>query len=432
MPTLQVHKFGGASIQNANSIQNVAQIIKNFQGDKPLLIVISALGKTTNALEKITNSYFQQNNESKMLLAELETSHLEIIKELFEDVPEKLMDIIQDFITDLEWFLDEPLNGSYDYAYDQIVSYGELLSSTIVSYYLNHLGLGNLWIDVRDFLSTDNQYRDANILWEESQAKAETMQALLHKNKILVTQGFIGSSSENFSTTLGREGSDYSAAIFSHLLGAESMTIWKDVPGVLNGDPRIFPNRILLDKIDYEEAIEMTYYGAQVIHPKTLNPLKSKNIPLYVKSFLAAQNSGTEISTFSQLQYPPVLVVKDKQCLIQINARNFEFVNEAKFAELFQKIANHRIKVNMTQNTALAFTIVVNNDPIKIQEFINEIQNEYLVAIENNLKLLTIRHAPNVYLEKLLKDRNIYLEERIKQNVQILLDENEPFLDTDM
>jgi len=282
---MKVFKFGGASIKDAKSIKNVANIIKNNLADNPL-IIISAAGKTTNALEKVVNEYFNNTGNAYAALEYVKTEHNRIVEELFETKNDALQAEINDMFVDIEWVLEESPSENYDQIYDQIVCLGELLSTKIVSAYLNKIGIKNSWLDVRDCILTDNNYRDANLDWEETERRIQKIVPSLAKNGLVITQGFLGNTTENFTTTLGREGSDYTAAIFSYCLNTNSMTIWKDVPGVLNADPRIFPNATLLKEISYSEAIEMTYYGAQVIHPKTLQPLKSKKIPLYVKSFL--------------------------------------------------------------------------------------------------------------------------------------------------
>jgi aspartate kinase len=321
--------------------------------------------------------------------------------------------------------LEETANGNYDQIYDQIVCLGELLSSKIVSAFLEKSGIQNSWLDVRDCILTDNNYRDANIDWEETNKRIKKSVLSLQHKGIIITQGFLGNTSENFTTTLGREGSDYSAAIFSFCLDAESMTIWKDVPGVLNADPRIFKDAQLLKEISYSEAIEMTYYGAQVIHPKTLQPLKTKKIPLYVKSFLNPNDDGTVVFEKEPKQYPPVYVVKDNQALLNFYSKSFYFVDESKFSKLFDAFSRHKIKVNMTQNTALSFSVCVNFDERKIQTLCKELETEYNIELLKDLKLLTLRHSDNIIVDKFSNERKIYLEERIKGNVQLVMDSKE-------
>ena len=421
---MKVFKFGGASIKDAESIKNVANIIKNNLTDKPL-IIISAAGKTTNALEKVVNEYFNNSGKAFEALEDVRKMHYDIIDQLFDSDNENLYAEINDMFVDIEWILEETAVGSYDQTYDQIVCLGELLSTKIVSDYLNIIGIPCNWLDVRDCILTDNNYRDANVNWEETEHRIRKTVPALMKDALLVTQGFLGNTSENFTTTLGREGSDYSAAIFSYCLDATSMTIWKDVAGVLNADPRIFRETTLLKEISYSEAIEMTYYGAQVIHPKTLQPLKSKNIPLFVKSFINPENEGTVVSEKEPKQYPPVFVVKANQTLLNFYSKSFNFVDELKFSKLFDAFARHRIKVNMTQNTALSFSVCVNSDERKLISLCEELEKEYKIEIISGLKLLTIRYGDGQIIDNFSKGRKIYLEERIRSNVQIIMDNNE-------
>jgi aspartate kinase len=421
---MKVFKFGGASIKDAESIKNVAGIIKNNLKDNPL-IIISAAGKTTNALEKVVNEYFNNSGSAFEALEDVKKMHYDIIIDLFDSEHADLTAEINDMFVDIEWILEETAVGSYDQTYDQIVCLGELLSTKIVSTYLNTIGIQSNWLDVRDCILTDNNYRDANIDWEETTKRIKKTVPSLMKNALLVTQGFLGNTSENFTTTLGREGSDFTAAIFSYCLDATSMTIWKDVAGVLNADPRIFQNATLLKEISYGEAIEMTYYGAQVIHPKTLQPLKNKNIPLFVKSFLQPENEGTVVSDKETKDYPPVFVVKENQALLNFYSKSFNFVDEIKFSKLFDAFARHKIKVNMTQNTALSFSVCVNNDERKMKALFEELEKEYNIEIISNLKLLTIRHGNVQIIEQFTKDRKIYLEEKIRSNVQIIMGNNE-------
>ena len=421
---MKVFKFGGASIKDADSIKNVVQIITKNIADNPL-VVISAAGKTTNAFEKVVKEYIAEGSKVLDYLNEVKDYHYEIIDQLFEDKNHPVFLEIDDMFIDVCWILESSPVGGYDQIYDQIVSLGELLSSKIVASYLDHLNIDSQWLDVRDCILTDNNYRDAGILWEETEKKINRIVPDLMKKGIVVTQGFIGITTENFTTTLGREGSDYSAAIFSYCLNAESMTIWKDVDGVLNADPRIFSKVTLLDKISYQEAIEMTYYGAQVIHPKTLRPLQNKNIALFVKSFLHPEQNGTIVSAVENAHYPPVFVVKPNQVLLKISSKSFHFIDEIRFANLFEAFAKIKIKVNMTQNTALAFSVAVNFDESRIAELTNYLSNEYHVEMIGHLKLLTIRHGNEEIVQKISDGKTIYLEEKIKGNVQLLMKENE-------
>lgn len=421
---MQVYKFGGASIKDAASIRSVFKIVSDFK-ENELLIVISAAGKITNALENVLNDFYRGNTEQAMKgLDEVKDFHLKIMSDLFEDHHPVYAEV-NDLFVDVLWLLEEEVKDSYDYLYDQVVSLGELISTTIVATFFNEQGLSTQWMDARDLIMTDNQYRDANILWKETFSKVNSLVVGHMKNKIVLTQGFIGGTSENYTTTLGREGSDFSAAIFSYCLNVSNMTIWKDVPGVLNADPRIFSKVQMLEQLSYTEAIEMTYYGAQVIHPKTIRPLQNKKIPMSVRSFLDLDQQGSRIADYNSVQYPPIIVVKKDQVLLKIESKDLFFINEAKFSILFTAFDQCRIKVNMTQNTALAFSVCVDNDPAKIEQFIEKLSDEYFIEYFGGLKLITIRHADDAFYRAVSRNKKIYLEEKIRSNIQLLVDESE-------
>ncbi|MCP4441974.1 MAG: aspartate kinase [Aureispira sp.] len=424
-----VFKFGGASIKNAEAIQNMVSILQRYQKER-LVVVVSASGKTTNALEDVVNAYYNKTDKVKEYLDKVKLKHTEILNTLFPDTTDPIYADIHDAFIDVEWILEEEPQDTYDYLYDQIVSLGEILSTKIVAAYLNKQGVTAAWVDARDCILTDNTYRDANINWEETLKQIQRIVPPLQEKGLVVTQGFIGGTSENFTTTLGREGSDFTASIFSYCLDVKGMAIWKDVPGVLTGDPRIFKDVTLLDKISYGEAIEMTYYGAKVIHPKTIRPLQNKGIPLHVKSFVNPEGAGTVINGEKVAEYPSVIVVKEKQAMLKIVSNDFYFVDEARFAALFNTLAEYRIKVNMTQNTALAFSVCVNNDPdknepAKIQALTEALANDYTVSVIDNLKLITIRHATDKMVNRFAKGRKIYLEEKIRGTVQLVMGASE-------
>lgn len=422
---MKVFKFGGASIKDADAIKNVVSIIQRFSDDRPL-IVISASGKTTNALEVVVNEYFAQSGKAYEALNVVKQHHKTLMDALFAEQPENpIYAEANDIFVDVEWVLEEAPKDAYDYVYDQIVSAGELLSTHIVAAYLNTQGIPTTWLDVRDCILTDDTYRDANIAWEETAQRIQKTVPPLREKGLVLTQGFLGTTTENATTTLGREGSDFTAAIFSYCLDAESMTIWKDVPGVLTGDPRIFKEVVLMDRISYKEAIEMTYYGAQVIHPKTLRPLQNKQIPMFVKSFLHPDNAGTIVNGAEVEAYPPVIVVKPGQALLKIVSKSFYFVDEMRFSLLFAAFARHRIKVNMTQNTALAFSVCVNYDARKIEALKAELLDEYELSVIENLKLITIRHTTPTMLARFAEGRKLYLDERIRETTQLVMDEAE-------
>lgn len=425
---MKVFKFGGASLKDAAGLKNVASILQRFKNEQ-LVVIVSAMGKTTNALEEVVAAYAKQTGQAQALYDALKERHYTLMRELF-DANDEVFAAVNDTFVEGEWVLEEkPADPSgfgrasnYDYMYDQIVCVGELVSSKITAAYLNKIGLKTHWLDARDVVATDNTWREGWVIWDKTKANAQKIvPSVLAQGGFVLTQGFIGSTSENFTTTLGREGSDYSAAIFSFCLDAESMSIWKDVPGVLNADPRIFDNVIKLDRLSYKEAIEMTYYGAQVIHPKTIKPLQNKNIPLFVKSFLDPAAPGTEISSDTEDTYPPIVVVEKNQALLHISTLDYSFVAEHHMARLFEKAATLRIFVNMMQNTAISFTICVTNVPDRVEKFIQGVSDEFKVKKEENLELITIRHYSEETIANLKKGKIVLFEERIRNTMQMVV-----------
>jgi aspartate kinase len=417
---MQVFKFGGASVRDAAGIKNVASILEKYRGEQ-LVIIVSAMGKTTNALEEVINAHAKQNGLARELYQAVKEQHLTIVRDLFP-ANHDIFTTLNDTFVEGEWVLDEPPHEDYDYMYDQIICMGELASTRIVAGYLNEVGLNTHWLDARDVVITDNTYREGWVIWDKTKENAQKIvPALLEKGGFVLTQGFIGSTTENFTITLGREGSDYSAAIFSHCLDAESMSIWKDVPGVLNADPRLFENVIKLDRLSYKEAIEMTYYGASVIHPKTIKPLQNKSIPLYVKSFLDPTAPGTEISSDTEDTYPPIVVLEKNQALLHISTLDYSFVAEHHMARLFGKLADLRIFVNSMQNTAISFTICVPNITDRIEKFIKAVSDEFKVKKEEGLELVTIRHYNSETVDNLKKGKVVLFEERIRNTLQMVV-----------
>ena len=417
---MKVFKFGGASLKDAAGLRNVASILQRYANEQ-LVIIVSAMGKTTNALEEVMAAHVQQNGQAQGLYDALKEKHYGLMRELF-DPQNEVFAAVNDVFVEGEWVLEEKPSDNYDYMYDQIVCVGELVSSKITAAFLSQSGLETAWLDARDVVATDNTYREGWVIWDKTKANAQKiMPALLTKGGFVLTQGFIGSTSENFTTTLGREGSDYSAAIFSHCLDAESMSIWKDVPGVLNADPRLFEHVIKLDRLSYREAIEMTYYGASVIHPKTIKPLQNKNIPLFVKSFLDPDAPGTEISSDNEETYPPMVMVEKNQALLHITTLDYSFVAEHHMARLFGKAADLRIFVNMMQNTAISFTICVPNQADRIEKFSQEIADEFKVKSESGLELITIRHYNEDTIANLKKGKIVLFEERIRNTLQMVV-----------
>ena len=415
---LKVFKFGGASVKDAASIKNVLDIVKRYENDQ-LVIVVSAMAKTTNHLEQVVSTY-AEGGDAFAVLEEVKSFHYGIARELFES-PEELLVNLNDTLVEIEWLLEEPMEDSYDYVYDQIVSVGELLSTHIVAAYFNAHGKSTTWVDARDLIQTDNIYREGWVQWDETIKRTrQTLLPILELGNYVMTQGFIGATSENFTTTLGREGSDYSAAILSFCLDAEEMVIWKDVPGILTGDPRRFDQVSKMDHISYREAIEMTYYGAQVIHPKTIKPLQNKHIPLLVKSFVDPGGSGTVISTDAEDTYPPIVSVEEDQALIRISTKDFSFVAEHHMSFLFKHIADIRLQVNLMQNTAISFVICVNDVDDKVEQFAKAVEDTFKVNFERGLELFTIRHYNEDVINNLKAGKIILAEERMPRTTQFV------------
>lgn len=418
--SIKVFKFGGASVKDVSGFRNVVDIIKESSFYK-LLIVVSATGKTTNALQQVVRDHYSSENDAFKTLAKVKESHINMISELVPD-NKTIQDEILDTFVEIDWMLEEEAHENYDFEYDQIVSVGELVSSKMLNASLKEAGLKSEWLDVRDVLLTDNTYREAKVQWEETEKKikAKTDQ-IFENNDIIVTQGFIGASSENFTTTLGREGSDFSASIFSYSLNASGMYIWKDVPGVLTGDPRLFENVTKLENLSYREAVEMTYYGAKVIHPKTIKPIQNKAIPLYVKSFKDPQSDGTKIGDVEDATYPPIVVFEHNQCLLRISTRDFSFVAEDHLKEIFELIARHRIKIKMMKNTAISFLISVDDDSERISNFLKALEENFNYTQEKNLELLTIRHYNMEIIKSMTSERIILFEEKLPNTIQMVV-----------
>jgi len=419
---MQVFKFGGASVNSIERIQQVGNILHSYNGNR-LLIVISAMGKTTNALEKVAEAFYNNNKEEALRLFEaIKQNHLNTAKYLLVTTYNKTLEQLVNFFTEVEWLLhDKPVRG-FDYYYDQIVCIGELLSTIIVSAYLNESGFSNYWIDVRDIIRTDDNFRDGNIDWKYTSEKVDdVIIPLLDQHRVVITQGFIGSTDENESTTLGREGSDYTAAVFANLLNAEGQVIWKDVEGVMNADPKEFPDAQLMRELNYDEVIEMAYYGAQVIHPKTIKPLQNKGIPLYVKCFLDKELQGTVIHNKTIKGLPPIIVLKQNQALIQLHSKDFSFVGERPVADLYQLLADNRIKPNLMQTGAVTIQACLDNQSDKIEKLAIAATEIFDVQVEKGLTLLTIRHYTEDLLQKMIAGRTVELMQRTPETVQVVL-----------
>ncbi|MDY3344469.1 aspartate kinase [Riemerella anatipestifer] len=411
---MKIFKFGGASVKDSESVKNVAFVLEN-QGFKECLLVVSAMGKTTNALEKVVEVYFQKGNYNEEI-QKIKTLHIEIASGLFDE-NHPVFDEISLFFDDVQAFLRRNKSPNYSFVYDQVVSCGEMISSKILSEYLNSRNFSNDWIDARDFIKTNDTYREGVVDWTET----ETNISQLNKEKCYVTQGFIGSDANNFTVTLGREGSDYSAAIFAYCLNANAMTIWKDVPGVMTGDPRKFKDVKLLSNISYEEAIEMAYYGASVIHPKTLQPLKQKNIPFFVKSFVEPQKAGTKVGISDENQKEESFILKENQNLIKISTRDFSFIAEDHISFIFNLLSQLKIKVSLMQNSAISLALCLEDKFAKLDELNEALQANFKTEVSKNVSLFTIRNADMDKLDRLYEGKNILLEQIAKNTVQIVI-----------
>ncbi|MDA9584241.1 aspartate kinase [Flavobacteriaceae bacterium] len=415
---MKVFKFGGASIKSANAIKNVAKIL-NSQDLSNCLLVISAMGKMTNAFEKITDAYF--NNDQEKLTESIDFTsnfHLKIINNLFAE-NHVIHQKINVLFGQLGRFLTQNKSRNYDYLYDQIVSYGELLSTTIVSDYLNEIKIYNNWVDVREIIITDAVFRDATVNWQETEKRIKTK---IDFSKLTIVQGFIGGDLNGNTTTLGREGSDFTAGIFAYCLDAESLTIWKDVLGVLNADPREFKQVQLLEHISYEETIEMAFYGASVIHPKTIKPIQNKKIPLIVRSFKNLNSPGTKVSEGVTLEPTiPSFIVKKNQVLVSISSLDFSFIVEENISDIFKLFHKYQLKVNLIQNSAISFSVCVDNNLNHFDLFYNEIKNMYKVSFVKNVDLFTVRHFTENSLEGIYKLGTSLVTQINKNTAQIII-----------
>ncbi|HET9744974.1 MAG TPA: aspartate kinase [Chitinophagaceae bacterium] len=417
-----VFKFGGASVNSVERVKNVGDILKRYSAKK-ILVVVSAMGKTTNALEKVADAFFDgKKDESLQLFEQVKRQHLNHTKYLLVKNALACEEQLNNFFTEAEWLLHDKPVRDYDYYYDQVVCIGELLSTSIVSHYLNEIGINNKWIDVRDVFRTDDNFRDAAIDWEVTSKNVNgQIVKLFNDFDIVVTQGFIGATDENESTTLGREGSDYSAAVFANLLNAEGQTIWKDVPSVMNADPKQFPDATEIHELNYNEVIEMAYYGAQVIHPKTIKPLQNKNIPLYVKCFLDPSLPGTIIHNGLLKNLPPIIVIKEKQAMIELSSKDFSFIEEKPIADLFHLLEQLKIKPNMTQNAAISMICVFDDRPDKIEKLALAASDFFDINVTKGLTLLTVRHYTKEVYDKLTMGKKMLLQQTTRETVQALL-----------
>lgn len=417
---MQIFKFGGASVKDAANIKNVANIIKKYNGI-PTLVVVSAMGKTTDRLESITKNYYYEKDDTFQQLEILKREYHELLRELFENDTHPIFDEVFNTFVEVEWILEEDPQDGYDYLFDQIVSLGELTSTKILAGYLQHIGLNVKWVDARDYIFTDNNYREANVDWKKTEDKIRKEIPSILDEDIIITQGFIGSTSENFTTTLGREGSDYSAAVFASCLNAESVTIWKDVPGVLNADPKWFDKTELIPELSYADAIELTYYGATVIHPKTIKPLQNKKIALHVKSFINPEKPGTIIRTTNQMLPVPSFIFKVNQILLHIQPRDFSFILEDNLSHIFQLCHQNRIKINMMHNTAISFSVSIDDTGENVKNFINELEKRYRIDCHSDLELITIRYYNQETMDRVLIGKEIIKQLQDNYTCQMLV-----------
>ena len=417
---MKIFKFGGASIKDADGIKNVFEVLRKV-GSEDVLLVVSAMGKTTNALEVVIKNYFEKSKDLQSSVQDIKKYHNQIVLDLFDDENNKVFMDLNLLFAALDSFLTQNKSPNYNFVYDQIVCFGELISTTILSHFMNFKGLKNNWIDVRNFIKTDNNYRDANVDWDLTQ---KNISKNIKRKTLNITQGFIGSDENNFSTTLGREGSDYTAAIFAYSLNAESVTIWKDVPGVMNADPRFFENAQLLNQISYREAIELAFYGATVIHPKTLQPLQKKEIPLFVKSFINPMLSGTCVSKGADLE-PQIacFIVKKEQLLISLSSIDFSFIMEENISEIFKLLHQFKMKVSLIQNSAISFSVCVEDKFGYFCDLKTILSKKFKVTFNENVSLYTIRHFDDTSVQMVENNKHILIKQISRETMQIVVKE---------
>jgi len=416
---MKVFKFGGASVKDAAGVQNLVLVLEKV-GFKETLIVVSAMGKTTNALEAIIETYFKNKKQTPTGILPLKKFHLDVVKDLFREESGEVEAVIHQLFEELITFFNTNKSPDYSFVYDQVVSYGELLSTTIIHYFVQKKKMDSFWLDARNCIKTDDYYRSANLNWELT---LNEINQQIGKNSLIITQGFIGSNSNNFTTTLGREGSDYTAAIFAYALNAKSVTIWKDVPGVLNGDPRVFQKTQLLNQISYREAIELAFYGASVIHPKTLQPLQRKEIPLYVKSFENPKEQGTAVSKGKTLEpHIPCYMVKKDQVLLRLSSIDFSFIVEENISYIFGLLHEYQMPVELIQNSAISFSVCINNKYQRLEELVLVLRSKFNVFVTPSVDLYTIRHFDSKASQFIRQiGKPILLEQRTQETAQFVV-----------
>ena len=419
---MKVFKFGGASVNSADAVRNMAQVVQSHLESKPLMVVVSAMGKTTNLLEKLVPGSADVSS-ANTLRKQLEVYHIDIAKSLIPN-DKTIIKKIQDLLHQLDNTIVslQPDAAHYNYNYDQVVSFGEIISTTIIAEYLNHLGINTLWSDARQLIQTDNHYREGRVDWQASETATKTLLADSITYNVILTQGFIGGTVDHKTTTLGREGSDYSAAILAYCLNAESVTIWKDVPGFLNADPKFFADTVKISQIPYNEAIELAYYGASVIHPKTVKPIQNKGIPLFIRSFITPEAEGSSIGDYKTIvPETPLYIFKNNQILLSILPRDYSFIAEDNLQVIFGILSKIGIRVNLMQNSALSFSICIDNNPQLINPLIEELKSMFRVRYNENLQLITIRYYTQEVIDSIVAGRPILLEQRSRTTEQLIV-----------
>lgn len=419
---MKVFKFGGASVNSANAVSNMSRIVQMHLGSCPLVVVVSAMGKTTNLLEQLVPGATTSDNAA--LRQQLEDYHLGIVNNLIPNDKE-LISKVQNLLHQLDDTIANlsPHSDFYNYNYDQVVSFGELISTTIIAHYLNHLGIRTLWEDARQLICTDNHYREGRVNWAETHEKTRYLATRTDKSiKVILTQGFIGGATDGTTTTLGREGSDYSASILAYTLDADSVTIWKDVPGFLNADPKYFNDIIKIIQIPYNEAIELAYYGASVIHPKTVKPLQNLGIPLYIRSFLVPETDGSVIGNYHSIKpETPLYIFRNNQLLLSIFPRDYSFIAEDNLQVIFGLLNELGIRVNLMQNSALSFSICIDNNPKLVGWLMERLKHLFLVRYNENLQLITIRYYTQTVIDSIVGGRQVLLEQRSRTTEQLVV-----------
>lgn len=415
---MRVFKFGGASVKDADGVKNVVNVLEEV-GHENTLVVISAMGKITNAMENVVQAYFDDNGTLTSTIQDVIKYHNDIMLDLFPNDKHPVFSQVKSFFDDVQGFLSRNKSPNYSFVYDQVVGYGELVSTTILNAYFNEVGIACNWLDVRSLIKTDSNHREAHVNWEKTK---QNISESIDKSKLYITQGFLGSDDNNFTTTLGREGSDYTAAILAYCLNANSVTIWKDVPGVLNADPRYFENTQLLNKISYREAIELAFYGASVIHPKTLQPLQRKEIPLLVKSFINPKGAGTTVGRGNGIEPKiPCFIVRKGQALVKLSSLDFSFIVEDSISEIFKLFHDYKIKVDLIQNSAISFSVCIDNKFGRLHELLNHLKAKFKVVCHEDVSLYTIRHFDAQAIESLQNGREVLLEQRGKETLQLVV-----------